>query len=225
MYKVSLLHHNWLAMRMGNKLVREKMDFFRGVVCDLGCGERPFESDILAVADKYVGVDWSNTLHNLWADVVADLNRPLPLGDATADTVISFSVMEHLSEPQTMLDEAYRILRPGGAIVLAVPFQWWVHEAPYDYFRFTRYGLDYMFKKAGFIDIRVEENSGFWTTWFLKINYQSARLVRGPLILRWMVRACLLPLWLSDQFLAPILDRIWPSASETQGYSVTARKV
>jgi hypothetical protein len=53
------------------------------------------------------GVDWSGTLHELKADILADLNEPLPIEDQVADTVVSLSVLEHLREPQTMLNEAF----------------------------------------------------------------------------------------------------------------------
>ena len=79
-----------------------------------------------------------------------------------------------------MLNEAFRILKPGGAIVLQVPWQWRVHEAPHDYFRYTPYGLKYLFEKAGFVDVVVEPQSGFFTMWILKMNYFSTRFIRGP---------------------------------------------
>ena len=204
--------------------MRCHLSLFRGVVYDLGCGERPYEADISRVATQYVGVDWSNTIHTLRADIIADLNERLPIADSVADTVVSFQVLEHLSEPQTMLDEAHRILRRGGRIVLTVPFQWWVHEAPYDYFRFTSFGLLHMLSKAGFADIIVEPTSGFWTMWILKLNYQTVRLVRGPMPMRVLARAILVPMWFLGQVMAPLLDRVWPSPEETVGYLAFAHK-
>jgi SAM-dependent methyltransferase len=224
MHNVSYLDENWLAHKMNNHYVKKHLLNMKGVVYDLGCGTRPYEKDILVGADSYVGVDWSNTQHGLHADIVADLNKPLPIASAAADYVISLQVMEHLCEPQVMLGEAFRILKSSGSVYITVPFQWWLHEAPYDYFRYTRYGLDYMLGKAGFIDVVVEESTGFWAMWFLKLNYQTARLVRGPRSLRWLVRTFFLPLWFVDQFIAPILDRAWPWPQETAGYIVTARK-
>jgi SAM-dependent methyltransferase len=170
-------------------------------------------------------VDWSNTLHGLSADVVTNLNEPLPLEDAVADTVVSLSVMEHLCEPQTMLNEAFRILKPDGTMVLQVPWQWWIHEAPYDFFRYTPYGLKYLLEKAGFVDVVVEPQSGFFTMWILKMNYFSVRFVRGPKLLRALIKACLASIWYIGQRLAPILDKLdhnW--AAETCGYSATAKK-
>jgi SAM-dependent methyltransferase len=224
-HKYSILDHNWLALKNNNEDVSKKLYLMKGVVYDLGCGTRPYENDILTTAERYIGVDWSNTFHGQRADIVANLNEPLPIDEGVADTVVSFQVLEHLSEPQTMLNEAFRILRNGGFIYLSVPFQWNVHEAPWDFFRFTCYGLEHLFTKAGFVDIKIEPSSGFWAMWFLKFNYQIIRLVRGPRPLRWLIKSALIPLWWLDQKLAPILDRYWwPSEEETGGYYVTARK-
>lgn len=223
-HKVSYLDHNWLILKLNNENVRSHLKQMSGVVYDLGCGTRPYEKDIRRTATDYIGVDWSNTYHEMQADIIADINQRLPVADSVANTVVSFQVLEHLHEPQTMLDEAFRILREGGNIVLTVPFQWSVHEPPYDYCRYTRYGLEYMLAKAGFVDIEVQEVGGFWTMWFLKLNYQTARIVRGPRHLRWVIRLLLLPLWITDQFFAPLLDRHWRSPEETAGYLAVARK-
>jgi SAM-dependent methyltransferase len=224
MHSYRYFDHNWLALKSNNEDVRRTLPLMKGVVYDLGCGRRPYEKDILAVAERYIGVDWGNTLHGLQADIVADLNQPLPIQAAVADTVVSFQVLEHLCEPHTMLGEAYRILKPGGVFFLSVPFQWWVHEAPYDFFRYTRYGLEYALKKAGFVDIRVTADGGFWSMWLLKLNYQTTRLIRGPRPLRWLVQGCLMPFWWLSQTIAPLLDRVWPSEEETSGYYASARK-
>ena len=224
-HKFTYLDPNWLVLKINNQQIQSHLRDMKGVVYDLGCGTRPYELDILQYATSYVGVDWSNTLHGLRADKIADLNKPLPIPDTVADTVVSFQVLEHLSEPQCMLDEAFRILKPDGKLFLSVPFQWHVHEAPYDFFRFTRYGLGYLLKKSGFVDIQVDAVTGFWSMWFLKLNYQTLKLMRGPAPFRWLVNACLVPLWWLDQHLAELLDLIWPNGeAETAGYFVTASK-
>lgn len=225
MHKVNYLANNWLAIKTNNETLEKNFQYIKGTVYDLGCGERPYEEDILKVADKYIGVDWGGTLHNLKADIVSDLNKPLPIDSEVADTVTSFQVMEHLCEPQTMLNEAFRILKKDGNIILTVPFQWWVHEAPYDYFRYTLYGLKYMFAKAGFEDIQVTPANGFFSMWILKMNYFSARFIRGPRPLRWFIKASMLPIWFISQVLAPYLDKLDRRPElETGGYTVIARK-
>lgn len=198
---------------------------FNGVLYDLGCGESPYKDFFLNHVCQYIGVDWSYSYHNTKADITANLNEPLPIASDVADTVVSFSVLEHLCEPQTMLNEAIRILKPGGTMLLQVPWQWWIHEAPYDYFRYTPYGLRYMFEKAGFIDVIVEPQAGFFTMWILKMNYFSSRFVCGTKTLRCLIKLTLLPIWCLGQLAAPFLDKLdrnWDA--ETSSYIVTAKK-
>ena len=217
--------HNWLAYDTSDRFLEKSSGCFMGVLYDLGAGESPYREFFLSHVERYVAVDWAGSLHATNADISADLNRPLPIASEVADTVVSLSVMEHLCEPQTMLNEAFRISKPGGGIVLQVPWQWKIHEAPYDFFRYTPFGLKYLFENAGFVDIKVEPQAGFFTTMTLKMNYFSMRFVRGPRPLRWVARTCLLPMWYIAQRAAPLLDKLdkdW--ALEAPGYFVTARK-
>lgn len=217
--------HNWLIYDIGDRFLLKYSPKYKGVLFDLGAGESPYKDFFLQYADQYIAVDWAGSFHNTKADIVADLNKPLPIESEVADTIVSLSVMEHLCEPQIMLNEAFRILKAGGGIVLQVPWQWWVHEAPYDFFRYTPYGLKYMFEKAGFVEVVVEPQSGFFTMWILKMNYFSLRFIRGPRSLRWLIKAMLLPIWYFCQKAAPLLDKLdrdW--AAETSGYFVTAIK-
>jgi len=224
MYVENKLSHNWLAKKNVNSKVCEALSGFSGTIVDLGCGTRPFEADMLRHAKEYIGLDWGNTQHGTHADVIADLNRSLPIADATADHVVTFDVIEHVAEPAMMLREAARILRNGGTLMLSAPFQWWIHEEPWDYQRFTRHGLDYQLRKAGFSDIQITPTSGFWSMWLLKLNYQLHRLIRGPRPLRVLLRVLLIPIWWINQNIAPWLDKVWPEERETAGYFLTARK-
>lgn len=228
--KISSLHsnrraYNWLVYDNGDRWLESNIDFYRGVAYDLGCGEAPYKNWFLQYVDHYIGVDWSSSLHDIQADIVASLNEPLPIEDHVADTVLSFSVLEHLYEPQLMLNEAYRILKPGGALILQVPWQWWIHEAPYDFFRYTPYGLRLLLERAGFSEINVQAQAGFFTMLTMKLNYFSLRFVRGPRTVRYLIKAFLGVLWYLGQNLAPLLDKLdryWEL--EATGYFVTARK-
>jgi len=219
--------HNWLAYTTRDAFLEKYASHYCGALYDLGCGEAPYKEYFLQYADSYTGVDWTKTLHNSRADIVSNLNEKIDLADEVADTIISLSVLEHLCEPLKFLEESYRILKKGGEIILQVPWQWWVHEAPYDYFRYTPYGLKYMFEKAGFVDVAVEPQSGFFTMLIMKMNYFSARFIRGPRPLRWLIKAALIVfLWTPAQLLAPFLDKLdrhWEA--EASGYFVLAKKV
>ena len=219
MIKINKLTSNWLAHQINNQSLARHIQILKGRVIDLGCGTSPYRIDILQVADEYIGVDWSSSYHDLsGADVVANISGQFPFGNECSDTIVSFQVMEHLPEPGYFLSECYRILRSGGAVFITVPFNWHVHEAPYDYFRYTRHGLEYLLKQSGFIDVSIEENSGFWQMWVLKFNYYTARFARGPL------KLFLIPLWSVGQILSPIFDKIDPRPQETCSYTAVAKK-
>lgn len=215
--------HNWLLYDQVDHMLVLHSGYISGVVYDLGCGERPFESYILQYADSYVGVDWGSSQHESKADITADLNESVPVDDQVADTVISISVLEHLHSPLAMLKEAHRILRPGGTLLLQVPFMWHIHEEPHDYYRYTRHGLEHVLGQAGFREIGIHATSGFWSTFFIKLNYQLIRLIRGPWLIKGLTGAILYPFFYLNQLLGRRLDRIWFDGSgETQGYFVKA---
>lgn len=216
--------YNWLIYDVSDEWLKRFSGNFRGRLFDLGCGEMPYREWLLSYADTYTGVDWGGSQHELKADVIADLNEPLPIESGAADTVISLSVMEHLREPRIFLGEAHRILKAGGRMVLQVPFMWRVHEAPYDYFRYTRFGLRYLIEKAGFADVEVYSQTGFWTMWTLKFNYQTLGLLRGPRPVRKALELLLRVVWALDQRAARLLDRHMKGEDETAGYFVVARK-
>jgi SAM-dependent methyltransferase len=219
MYKINYINYNWLVHFLHNRAFRANIDHLKGRVIDLGCGMSPYKQDILARTKEYIGVDWDNSVHDVNPDVVADLSKEFPFEDNYADTLISFQVLEHLPTPQLYLKECYRILKPGGVLLLSVPFQWRVHEAPYDYYRFTRYGLDYLFSEAGFQNPVIEELGKFWYTWLLKINYFIAtKFALGPL------RYLFFPYWFFNQVLALLLDRLITSEQEAGAYFTIARK-
>jgi SAM-dependent methyltransferase len=219
MNKINFFSHNWLASKINNDCVKENFALIKGRVVDLGCGTAPYKEDILKVADDYIGVDWENSFHDQSkVDVFAHLSKRLPFSDEYAGTVVSFQVMEHLAEPEWFLKECHRILKHGGGIFFTVPFMWHVHEAPHDYYRYTRFGLTYLLEKAGFVDIKITENTGFWQTWILKFNYHATRYARGPLKYIWI------PIWWLGQVVAPILDRYDNNPNECASYTVTARK-
>ena len=219
MNKIDYCSFNWLILKINNQVFQAQRSKLKGRVIDLGCGSGQYKDAILATAHEYIGVDWPCSLHeNRNIDVFADLNKRLPFDDNYADAIVSFQVMEHLAEPAFFLSECGRILRPGCPLIITVPFMWHIHEAPHDYFRFTRYGLDYMLQQAGFSHISITENTGFWQMMVLKFNYHTLRFARGPLKFIWI------PLWWFGQVVSPFLDRFDKHPEETASYTVIARK-
>ncbi|OGU34267.1 MAG: hypothetical protein A2068_09290 [Ignavibacteria bacterium GWB2_35_6b] len=193
---------------------------YKGRVIDLGCGSSPYKKIIQQMSREYIGVDWNNTLHDKSnVDVFANICKGFPFKDCSVDTVVCFQVLEHLQEPNFFLSECYRILRPGGKLLITVPFMWHIHEAPYDYFRYTRYGLEYLLLKNEFSDILIYENTGFWQMWILKLNYHINYKFSGKLLNNIWVPI----LWLG-QILSPMLDKYDKHPQETVSYTCIASK-
>jgi len=218
--------HNWLVYHIGDRFIKKHKHLYCGVLVDLGCGECPYKDYFMNHVDSYIGVDWTNSLHNSKAEIESDLNKEIKLDDEMADTIISFSVLEHLCEPQRFVDESYRILKKGGNIVLQVPWQWHIHEAPYDYFRYTPYGLKYMFEKAGYSNIKIITQSGYFVASAIKFNYFLARLIHKlPKFIMYPLAFLFLPLWTITQLISPVLDKLdsnWEA--EAIGFFVCANK-
>jgi SAM-dependent methyltransferase len=84
--------------------------------------------------------------------------------DGSFDVVLSTQVLEHVPDPLAALGEFRRVLRSGGSLIATVPFIWEEHETPFDFYRYTRYGLEHLLGLAGFDDIAVEPRTDCFTT-------------------------------------------------------------
>ena len=117
----------------------------RGRVADIGCGSKPYQQ-YFSAADSYTGFDLPG---NTQADIVFDGKR-IPAEDAEFDSIISSEVLEHVFWPKQWLFEINRILKPDGLLLLTCPFIFQEHEIPYDYGRYSSYGLHHLLKENGF---------------------------------------------------------------------------
>jgi SAM-dependent methyltransferase len=132
-------------------------------VLDVGAGDAPYR-ELFSHAD-YRTTEWSESPHE--GAIRTDLVGPaeaLPLEDAVADVVLLTQVLEHVPRPRAVLTELRRVLKPGGWLHLTAPLVWEVHEAPYDFFRYTGYGLQAMLEDVGFVHVEVAPRNGSLTT-------------------------------------------------------------
>lgn len=118
-------------------------NYAKGRLADIGCGDVPFYHFYKDLIDENVCIDWENSSLELsFLDYHADLNKPLTfLEDDSFDTVLSTDVLEHIYEPAMLFSEMTRILKPGGHLILGVPFLYWIHSRPHDYHRYTHFML------------------------------------------------------------------------------------
>jgi SAM-dependent methyltransferase len=133
----------------------------RGKLVDLGCGKVPLYESYKKFASACTCADWESSIHqNPFLDITCDLNAPLPFGSEEFDTVILSDVLEHIAKPEALWNEMFRILKPGGKIILNVPFFYKLHETPHDYFRYTKYALQNFALSAGLKLILLKEIGG-----------------------------------------------------------------
>ena len=120
----------------------------QGDVLDLGCGSRPYEL-LFTNARSYVGVDLKASGHShetSKVDVFYD-GKVLPFRDCDFDAVVCFEVFEHVFNIDEVLTEIRRVLKPGGKLLITMPFAWQEHEPPYDFARYTSYGIKHILAK------------------------------------------------------------------------------
>jgi SAM-dependent methyltransferase len=122
----------------------------RGRLLDVGCGQKPYRQ--LFAVDEYIGLelDTPENRARKQADHYYDGIR-LPFPDESFDSVLCNQVLEHVFTPEDFLSEIRRVLKPGGKLLLTVPFVWDEHEQPWDYARYTTFGLKHLLEKTGFV--------------------------------------------------------------------------
>ena len=139
--------------------LRRPLNSCRGRVLDVGAGNAPWR-DLLPVGVEYFGVD---------ADISGDFGmvhrsgvtyydgKKLPYDDGSFDHVLCTEVIEHVPDPTAFLLDLKRVLRQEGSLILTVPWSARIHYLPYDYTRFTRFGLTELLKSVGFSGMTIKE--------------------------------------------------------------------
>lgn len=139
------------------KQVAKFGSYIHGKVLDAGSGDfRRYEH--LFSADSVTHLD---VFSAPGVDVVASLDS-MPFSDHEFDSVLSTQVFEHIEYPEKAAAEIYRVLRPGGHVLVTVP-QWnELHEEPHDFWRYTCFGIKSLFERHGFSTVAYEQTGGFF---------------------------------------------------------------
>ena len=143
--------------------IEKNKAYISGTVLDFGCGSKPYR-DIFTV-EKYIGLDYGTEVSEknelLAADVFYD-GKTIPFEANHFDSVFSSEVLEHVFNPDEILKEINRVLKPGGHILLTCPFFWPEHEQPYDYARYSSFGLKHLVEKNGFEVVAYEKTGSYF---------------------------------------------------------------
>lgn len=194
--------------------------YVRGRLIDIGCGTKPYRELLAPFVSEHVGLDRAQPFNKAAQVDLVGTAYEIPVAAESFDTAISTATLEHLDEPEAALRECHRVLKPGGIAVYTVPMIWHLHAEPYDYFRYTKYGLQHLFQKVGFRVIEIRPMAGFLTTFATLFCYYIGRWHRG--FLRYVpILPCV---GLACQALAGLLERFDRAEEWTWMYTVVAEK-
>lgn len=137
--------------------VRKYSCHIKGKTLDIGCGTKPYQH--IFNSEQYVGIDVISTGHNHATSKVDVFYEGdiIPFKNQSFDSIVCFEVLQAVFTPDKFLEEANRVLKNGGTAIFTVPFFWDECEQPYDYARYTSFGLKYIFEKHGFIVVKNDK--------------------------------------------------------------------
>jgi SAM-dependent methyltransferase len=186
-------------------------------VLDAGAGEGKYANFFRR--HHYYGVDlcigdaqWDYS----GVGVLADLGD-LPFPNRCFDACVNIVTLEHVNDPMRVLKELARTLKHGSALLLVVPQDWEVHQAPHDFFRFTRYGIRHLLDRAGFTDIEIRPGGGLFR--LLSHRLLNALQLFPPLL--FLPAALFL---VPPALVFPLFDFLDHERNVTLGYICLARK-
>jgi SAM-dependent methyltransferase len=186
-------------------------------VLDAGAGEGNYRAYF--TAQRYTGLDlgvgdaaWDYS----GLDVVGNLDA-LPFAPGTFDASLNVVTLEHVREPARVLAQIACALAPGGRLLLIAPHEWEEHQQPHDYFRYTRYGLDYLLRQAGFDAADIRPVGGFFRLLSRRM-FNALQFFPGPLMLLAAI------FFVPPALVLPLLDPLDRRQNFTLGYICFARK-
>lgn len=218
------MHPQWL---LGQRSPPKNIEQASGTVLDIGAADK-WIAKHLSAGVQYVSLDYPATGHEMYAarpDVFSDAAR-LPFCDAAFDGLICLEVLEHVADPARVMTEIARVLKPGGRAWISMPFLYPLHDAPFDFQRFTEYGLRRDVQRAGLKVVALEKRGHAIRT----AGVLGCLAIAGALYgRRAVVAVSLLPLAtlmvLAINVMAFVLSLLWPDWEDfSSGYELELGK-
>lgn len=198
----------WLSRRAIADKLKQNAHFLNKKTLDFGCGSQPYKR-LLSHASTYIGVELDTPQNR--KNKIADLfynGHSIPLQTSSIDSILSTQTFEHLPNPCEILTEFHRILRPGGNLVLSIPLMWPEHETPYDFYRYTSFGIKSLLERHNFTIIKIEKtlpDIRMPAQIFLAWLYDSMRMGEKHLLVQALLSVILFsPITLLTIFLSKI---------------------
>jgi len=194
--------------------------YANGRLIDLGCGFMPYKKALAGQIEIYDSLDLFPKTPEV--TYTADIQDMRVIQDCVYDSALCIEVLEHVPDPLRASREISRILKPEGYLILSVPHLSRLHEEPYDFYRFTKYGLQVILEQAGFRIVDLRARGGLLSF----IGHQVSTIFLG---FAWGIPVVKDIAWFLNSWLVTrpcyFLDRsLWPNGVFAQGYSVVAQK-
>ena len=167
---VGLFFNPFYIARKGLYLhIKELSGKIHGKILDVGCGQKPYAR--LFNVDEYVGLELDTTTNRKQkkAEYYYD-GIKFPFEENSFDSILTNQVLEHVFNPHDFLKEINRVLKHNGFLILTVPFVWDEHEQPFDYGRYSSFGLVYILEKHNFTIVDIRKSIDDVRTIFQLIN-------------------------------------------------------
>lgn len=204
------LHHHTLS-------VVER--FARSRCLDAGSGRSPWKPVLAKRGVEVFSIDVEDRAGKV--DLITDIQDMPEIADSSMGTVLCTQVLEHVPRPWKAMQEISRVLEPGGYLVLSVPHLSVIHEAPHDYYRYTRYSLTSLSRDVGLDVEQIIESGGlisFLSHAFSMIFFCTLAAIPGMRWIAWKLNL------LAIRLLAPLDRLLGASRVYPCNYVLLARK-
>ena len=216
----------WVRRRLRAAITSESDRPF-GVMLDAGCGQKPY-APLFKRVSKYIGMEYApgSGYRGNSADVYGD-GAAIPLATASVDSVLCTEVLEHVPDPDAVVREIARVLKPGGVVVCTAPFAYPVHDQYY-FYSYSPSTVATLMKRHGLEVVRSQPLSGTGVT--LAILFNLYWFEMGFMWTKWLypIGLVLRPLLLLGAFVVNVMgwifERILPSSHMSFNHLTVGRR-
>ena len=180
----------------------------KGKTLDVGCGRKPYEK--FCHSSEYIGLEIDTPKNRKFkkADYFYD-GEMFPFKNCEFDSIIISEVFEHVFNPDEFLFEVNRVLKRGGTLLMSVPFIWDEHEQPFDYVRYSSFGLKFILKKSGFKIVELHKSMNDIRVIFQLLNdyIYKKTITKNPYINLLLTIILMAPFNILGEILSKILPK------------------